>query len=160
MHVSKGHIHESEVDKLFAMGFKGQKKRGPTRKNKDGMQSKGRWKRWCPETGCSYLGAYLSHHLQNKHHLKPTSSKYKTALKIAPQYKGIYEELKMMTSPKKRPPSDESDNEVIPPTPPKKKCLEKEPAEDIAVAGPSCTEADQQESKDSPRVDDDSEVCA
>ena len=151
VHVRKGHIDEREVDRLFAMGFRGNKKRGPARENKGGAKIKGRWKRWCPEPDCSYLGAYLSHHLQNKHHLKPSSSKYKTALKVAVRYKGLHEELEMLkTSTKKRSSSD--DDAATPP--PKKKRQEPEPDEDTAVAGPSRAQDDKPESVASPPVDD------
>ena len=40
-HVRKGHIGEREVDRLLAMGFRGNKKRGPARENKGGAKIKG-----------------------------------------------------------------------------------------------------------------------
>ena len=169
VHVNKGDIDESQVERFFSMGFKGSKKRGPTIMIKGGKKVKGRWKRWCPEPDCNYLGAYLSHHLQNKHHLNPTSSKYKTALKIAVRYKGVTEELEMMKTSKEQPTSEDSSTEEQepmetskkrpasedPPTPPPKKQRPKtKPAQETASASPSCTAADQPESKASSHADE------
>lgn len=59
VHVRKGQIHEEHVATYFAMGHKPKKRRGPPRLTKGGKKMKGRWKRWCPEEGCNYLGCYL-----------------------------------------------------------------------------------------------------
>ena len=97
VHVRKNNISEEQVEKYFAMGLEGKKKRGPPIKTKAGKKTKGRWKRWCPQPGCHYLGPYLSEHLQNKHRMKSSSSSYKTALRIAVRYKGLDDKLEMMT---------------------------------------------------------------
>ena len=103
VHVRKNHISEEQVEKYFAMGLEGKKKRGPPIKTKAGKKTKGRWKRWCPQPGCHYLGPYLSEHLQNKHRMKSSSSSYKIALKIAVRYKGLNDKLEMMTGKKASP---------------------------------------------------------
>ena len=126
VHVKKKHIHQNQVNKFFAMGLQGHKKRGPTVKTKSGKKLKGRWKRWCPQPGCDYLGSYLPQHLENKHRMKPSSSLYKTSLKIAVKYKGIQEEIEQMSTSlsarrKRSQPDESSDEEVIPPTPLKRK---------------------------------------
>ena len=136
VHAKKQHIHESQINRYFAMGLKGHKKRGPAVKTKAGKKTKGRWKRWCPQPDCNYHGAYLAHHLQNWHHMKPSSSTYKISLKIALKYKGLKEELQQMSTPSrarsKRPHSGDSDEEdVIAPTPPKRKTDTKSPAASV-----------------------------
>ena len=97
VHVRKEHIHQNQVNKYFAMGLQGHKKRGPIIKTKSGKKLKGRWKRWCPQPGCHYLGSYLPQHLQNKHRMKPSSSLYKTTLKIAVKYRGVQEEVEQLS---------------------------------------------------------------
>ena len=42
VHVAKQHIHDSQVDKYFAMGLQGQRKRGPSVKTKGRKKTKGR----------------------------------------------------------------------------------------------------------------------
>ena len=97
VHVKREQILPNQVGKYFAMGLQGHRKRGPTEKTKAGKKMKGRWKRWCLEPGCFYLGAYLPHHLQYKHRMKPNTSLYKTTLKIAVKYKGLTDEIKDMS---------------------------------------------------------------
>ena len=97
VHVKREQILPNQVGKYFAMGLQGHRKRGPTEKTKAGKEMKGRCKRWCPEPGCFYLGAYLPHHLQYKHRMKPNTSLYKTTLKIAVKYKGLTDEIKDMS---------------------------------------------------------------
>lgn len=97
VHVKREHILHNQVDKYFTMGLQGHKKRGPRKKSKAGKKIKGRWKRWSLQQGCYYLGPYLAHHLQNKHRMKPTSSVYKTSLKIAVKYKGLRDEIEDMS---------------------------------------------------------------
>ena len=126
VHVRKEHIHQNQVNKYFAMGLQGHKKRGPIIKTKSGKKLKGRWKRWCPQPGCHYLGSYLPQHLENKHRMKPSSSLYKTTLKIAVKYRGVQEEVEQLskslsTRRKRFQPDESSEEEAIPPTPPKRK---------------------------------------
>ena len=99
VHANKNHIRHQDVDRFFAMGLHYKRKRGPSRVDKKGKAVKGRWKRWCPEPFCPYLGAYLPEHLQNKHRMKQCSAKYRTALKIARRYKGVKEEMDQMLPP-------------------------------------------------------------
>lgn len=99
---------------------------------------KGRWKRWSPQQGCYYLGPYLAHHLQNKHRMKPTSSVYKTSLKIAVKYKGLREEIedmsKLASACWKRSQADESDDDVFPPSPPKRKAAKNSQSVSVPAA--------------------------
>ena len=159
VHVRKKHIQDEQVDKYFAMGLGAHRRRGPSIRTKAGKTSKGRWKRWCPQPNCHYLGAYLSEHLQNKHHMKPSSSTYKTALMIAVRYKGLKEEIGDMTVPRscpappKTPRVDDSEEEVIPPTPhkvnktsgatssPQVQATETATAQDVSTPAPSTSEA-------------------
>lgn len=97
VHVARKTTEDEQVDKYFAMGLEGHKKRGTSVRTKAGKKMKGRWKRWYPQLNCHYLGPYLSDHLQNKHHMKPSSITYKTALMIALRYKGLKEEIGMMS---------------------------------------------------------------
>ena len=99
VHANKHHIRENNVDRYFAMGLHYKRKRGPRRTDKKGKSVKGRWKRWCPEPFCTYLGAYLPEHLQNKHRMKQSSATYRTALKIARRFRGAKEELDLMPPP-------------------------------------------------------------
>ena len=137
VHAKRHHIHENQINRYFAMGQDGHKKRGPAVKPKAGKKVKGRWKRWCPVPDCNYLGAYLSHHLQNRHRMKPSSTTYKISLKIVQRYNGTNEELQQMARPsgarRKGPQSDDSDEEedVIAPTPPKRKAGTKSPAASV-----------------------------
>jgi len=63
VHVKKEHVHQNQVNKYFDMGSQGHKKRGSIVKTKSGKKLKGRWKKWCPQPGCDYLGSYLPQHL-------------------------------------------------------------------------------------------------
>lgn len=92
VHAKKGQIDTDDVDRLFAMGLDS-KKRGLKRIQKSDKSIKGRWKRWCPEPGCEYLGTYLPEHLQNKHRMKPSSTHYRLSLKVAKRYQGLSDEL-------------------------------------------------------------------
>ena len=56
VHVEKNHILEQQVDIYFAKGLDGHRRRGPSRKVKTGKKTKGKWKRWCPQPDCHYLG--------------------------------------------------------------------------------------------------------
>lgn len=68
---------------LFIMGIHGKKWRCSTTTSKN----KGRrWKKWCPQTDCSYLGAYLPQHLRNKNGMHRDSKACKTSLKVAKRY--------------------------------------------------------------------------
>ena len=93
VHYQKGHITEQDVDKYFALGLDPKKTRGPKHTTRGGKTIKGRWKHWCPEIACNYLGCYLPEHLQNKHRMKPGSAVYKLSLKVARRYQGLEEEL-------------------------------------------------------------------
>ncbi len=114
VHVRKNNILPEDVDRYFAMGMDGRKKRGPPRKTKTGKPLRGRWKRWCPEADCQYLGPYLPEHLQNFHKMKRSSAHYKLCLKVAKRYKGLAGELETMEQPEpaiveiKNPPSPSS----------------------------------------------------
>ena len=127
VHVKNGHIEDSQVERYFALGLGSQNIRGPPEKTKSGKKNRGRWKRWCPQPNCNYLGAYLPHHLQNKHCMKPSSTHYRDRLQNAVKYKGLDEELEKMAKPMAR--ADESnesneesdEEEIIPPTPAKRK---------------------------------------
>ena len=136
VHLRKNHISEEDLDRYFALGIDPRKKRGPPRKNKKGKTIKGRWKQCCPEPGCSYLGTYLPEHLQNKHHLKPSSATHRTSLKIARRFKSLADELEKMVEleppiskisvpsppplPSKRAMSSDDDSDVAPSKPKKK----------------------------------------
>ena len=94
VHAKKGHIEAADVGKYFAMGLKPKRKRVPKRFLGQGKTTKGRWRRWCPEKDCNYLGCYLPHHIvayQNKHHMSTNSTAYKLSLKVARRYKGLEE---------------------------------------------------------------------
>ena len=126
-HVKNAHIEDSQVERYFALGLGSHNIRGPPEKTKSGKKNRGRWKRWCPQPNCNYLGVYLPHHLQNKHRMKPSSTLYKNCLKNAVKYKGLDEELEEMAKPSgKRARADESNEDsdgedIIPPTPAKRK---------------------------------------
>ena len=120
VHLKKNHISEQDVERYFQMGVDAKKKTGPPRKTTKGKPMKGRWKRWCPQPNCSYLGAYLPEHLQNKHCMKPSSATYKTSLMIARRYKGMQEELESMVEPE--PPIWEV-SLPAPPSPPSKRAM-------------------------------------
>ena len=97
-----------------------------------------RWKRWCPQPGCYYLGPYLAHHLQHKHRMKTTSSVCKTSSKITVKYKGLRDEIEDMSTLasacQKRSQADESDDDVIPPTPPKRKAAKNSQSVSVPAA--------------------------
>ena len=123
IHVKRKHIENNQVERYLALGMDNTSNRGPPRKTKAGKKMKGRWKHWCPQPHCHYLGPYLPEHLQNKHQMKPGSSIYKTSLKIAVRFKGLKEELEQdmgKTSPPapQTPPSfADSDEDAVPPSP-------------------------------------------
>ena len=133
VHLRKNHISEEDIDRYFSLGLHHRKKRGPPRKTKKGKTIKGRWKRWCPEPGCDYLGAYLPQHLQNKHHLKPSSATYRTSLKIARRYKGLADELEKMVEPE--PPISEISVPSPPPLP-SKRAMSSDDDSDVAPSKP------------------------
>ena len=152
VHGKKGHIQVAEVGKYFAMGLKPKKKRGPKRSVGDGKTTKGRWRRWCPERGCSYLGCYLPHHLQNKHRMNPKSSIYKLSLKVAKRYQGLQEiddmpiedvdaELQAAESDPEQENPSPINSELTPPTP-KTKCktppIQEHPSEDSEDDSEAC----------------------
>ena len=128
VHLKKNHITEADVDRYFQMGVDAKNKRGPPRKNKKGKPMKGRWKRWCPIPNCSYLGAYLSEHLLNKHRMKQSSATYRNSLKVAKRYKGKADEIESMVEPE--PPICE----LSVPSPPSKRARL---SDDDSDAGPS-----------------------
>ena len=127
VHVRKNDIFDTDVDKYFAMGAQSRKKRGPPRKTKAGKTIKGRWKRWCPEPNCKYIGPYLPEHLQNFHKMKRTSTHYKLCLKVAKRYVGLAGELDNMEQPEpaivqiSNPPSPYSASSSPPASPPPKR---------------------------------------
>ena len=95
VHLRKNDIAEEDIDCLFQMGVGARKRRGPRMKTR-----KGRWKRWCPRSGCSYLGPCLPQQLQNKHKTKVGSQYYKLCLKVAQRYRGMDDELNEMLPPR------------------------------------------------------------
>lgn len=99
VHLKKNEISEQDVGRFFHMGVNPKKRRGPPIKTKPGKKSKGRWRRWCPQPNCGYLGAYLADHLQNKHRMKAGGTAYKLSLKVAKRYMGMEQELQSMVRP-------------------------------------------------------------
>ena len=102
-------------------------------KNKKGKTIKGRWKQCCPEPGCSYLGTYLPEHLQNKHHLKPSSATYRTSLKIARRFKSLADELEKMVEPE---PPISKISVPSPPPLPSKRAMSSDDDSDVAPSKP------------------------
>ena len=102
-------------------------------KNKESKTIKGRWKQCCPEPGYSYLGTYLPEHLQNKHHLKPSSATYRTSLKIARRFKSLADELEKMVEPE---PPISKISVPSPPPLPSKRAMSSDDDSDVAPSKP------------------------
>ena len=98
-HLKKAEIFEDNVERYFHMGFKGRRTRGPTRKITKGRAVKGRPKRWCPQPGCDFLGAYMPEHLAKVHKIKPGSANMKISLTLARKYMGAEDEIDMLVKP-------------------------------------------------------------
>ena len=94
IHVRKGEIVEQNVSTLSSIMARGHKQRGKsTQKNKSGKRKKGRFRKWCPVSGCNSIVVNVGRHLSSikGHNIKKDSSHYIRLLKTAKRYTGTAE---------------------------------------------------------------------
>ena len=94
IHVRKGEIVEQNVSTLSSIMARGHKQRGKsTQKNKSGKRKKGRFRKWCPVSGCNSIVVNVGRHFSSikGHNIKKDSSHYIRLLKTAKRYTGTAE---------------------------------------------------------------------
>lgn len=91
-HVKKGEIDEEDIERTVAIMKAGKKQRGKKMViKKQKLRRAGRFKKWCPVSGCNVVTSYMQQHLLRTHMLKKSEVEYRVMLKSAKRYTGLAE---------------------------------------------------------------------